>query len=185
MIIGLSGYARSGKDTIGLYLSEEYDYCRRAFADPLREAALAINPYISNDGLRLADIVNGYGWEAAKAYPETREFLQRLGTDFGREFLGEYVWADLGVKGLTPESNFVFTDCRFPSEAERIKDLGGVMWRVTRKGYGPANNHHSEVALDDWTFDAEIYNFGTKVDLRNSVRLAMDVLHRNAAPVSA
>ena len=57
------------------------------------------------------------------------------------------------------------TDVRFPNEAQRIKDLGGVVWRVKRPGVGPANYHESETALDDWPFDAVLENDGNLVDL--------------------
>lgn len=172
MIIGLSGYARSGKDTIGKILIEDYGFEQRSFAQPLKDALLVVNPIIKGE-LRIADVVGAYGWEAAKAYPEVRELLQRFGTDFGRNMIGEFIWADMGVKGLTSDSNVVFTDCRFISEAMRVTSLGGSMWRVTREGYGPVNSHASEVGLDDWRFDQHLFNFGTIDELRIKVRAAM------------
>ena len=184
MIIGLSGYGRTGKDTVGLYLVDEYDYCRRAFADPLKEAVLALNPLIS-DSLRVEDVVRAYGWDVAKSYPEVRRLLQRFGTEFGRKMMGESFWVDISTKNLDIADHVVFTDVRFPSEAQKIVDLGGQVWRVHRKGYGPVNDHASEVAMDDWNFGVHIYNYGTKSDLRNSVRLAMDELHRNSSTVPA
>jgi dephospho-CoA kinase len=36
MIIGLTGYAQSGKDTVANILVENYGYQRVAFADPIR-----------------------------------------------------------------------------------------------------------------------------------------------------
>jgi hypothetical protein len=39
-LVGLVGYARSGKDTFAAALG----YRRLAFADPLKELALAVNP---------------------------------------------------------------------------------------------------------------------------------------------
>jgi dephospho-CoA kinase len=44
MIIGISGYARSGKDTVANYLVEHHEFTRMAFADAMREALLRLNP---------------------------------------------------------------------------------------------------------------------------------------------
>src|SRR5690606_41790072 len=45
-VIGLYGYAGSGKDTVGHTLESLKGYARAAYADPLRQAAEEINPYI-------------------------------------------------------------------------------------------------------------------------------------------
>jgi dephospho-CoA kinase len=46
MIIGIAGYARSGKDAAAKILVEHYGYERRAFADILRSALLTLNPVV-------------------------------------------------------------------------------------------------------------------------------------------
>jgi dephospho-CoA kinase len=45
MIVGISGYARSGKDEAAKALVE-MGFERRAFADKLREFLLALNPMV-------------------------------------------------------------------------------------------------------------------------------------------
>ena len=61
MILGLAGYATSGKDTVGRYLVEEHGFTRLAFADTLKRFALAVNPIVfaSDDGeqMRLYDVL--------------------------------------------------------------------------------------------------------------------------------
>ena len=52
----------------------------------------------------------------------------------------------------------MFTDVRFPNEAQKIKDLGGVVWRIEREGVAPVNSHISEYAILDYPFDAKIPN---------------------------
>jgi hypothetical protein len=47
MIIGLTGKAGSGKDTIGKYIESEYGFKRVAFADKLKELAYASNPLVT------------------------------------------------------------------------------------------------------------------------------------------
>ena len=74
MIIGLTGYARSGKDTVANYLVEHHGYTRVAFADAIRDALYELNPYIANN-LRVAEVVDDYGWDIAKTNPEVRRLL--------------------------------------------------------------------------------------------------------------
>lgn len=109
-----------------------------------------------------------------------REFLQRLGTNAIRNGLHENAWMNAAfaeykpIKEVTKEDagynnewfhvhktkfpNWIFTDCRFPNEAQKIKELGGIIIRIDRPGVKPANNHPSEIALDDWKFDYKIAN---------------------------
>lgn len=46
-IVGLSGYARSGKDEAAKVLVEEFGFTRVAFADKLRDFLYALNPLVT------------------------------------------------------------------------------------------------------------------------------------------
>ena len=46
VVIGLSGYASSGKDTVAQFLIEEHGFEKIAFADPIRNMLLAMNPIV-------------------------------------------------------------------------------------------------------------------------------------------
>jgi hypothetical protein len=167
-VIGISGYARAGKDTIGDYLVE-LGYIRASFADLIRQALYALNPYASN-GVRVKDVIDEHGWEGSKAVdPEIRALLQRLGSDVGRSMIDNDIWVDLTLKNIPDGSKIVFTDCRFPNEAVAIKKFGGELWRVSREGAKPVNNHISETALDDWKFDAHFDNNLTIKELHEKV----------------
>jgi hypothetical protein len=157
-LVGLSGYAQVGKDTVGRILTEKYGFERVSFADKLREVALAIDPLIDAvpgeernqiHTMRLGPLVQQVGWEKAKQWPEVRRLLQVIGTDAGRAILGDNVWVDAAFKPLQPAKKYVFTDVRFPNEATAIRENGGILLRIERPGYGPVNNHPSETALDD------------------------------------
>jgi hypothetical protein len=52
----------------------------------------------------------------------------------------------------------VFSDVRYPNEADAVRKLGGQVWRIERDGHGPANEHTSEHALNKYNFDQRIYN---------------------------
>jgi hypothetical protein len=166
VLIGLSGYAQAGKDTIGKILVDSFGFRRVSFADKLREVALAINPIIDYRALtglgwqevRLDEIVSEHGWELAKGRDEVRRLLQVIGTDAGRAILGDNIWVEAAFKGLEEGGRYVFTDVRFPNEAHAIRERNGKVFRVDRPGYGPVNNHPSETALDNYKFNAHIFN---------------------------
>jgi hypothetical protein len=61
--------------------------------------------------------------------------------------------------------NWVITDMRFPNEALAVKGRGGITIRINKQGVGPARNHISETALDDYDFDYVINNDSSLSDL--------------------
>jgi hypothetical protein len=172
MLIGLSGYARSGKDATAELLCLNYEFKRLSFADPMRNAIYKLNPICSERG-RVADVVDEYGWEIAKATPEVRRLLQVFGTEVGREMFGGNFWIDQAFKQIDPAANVVIADVRFPNEADAIKARGGTVIRINRHNLSAVNGHKSEHALDNYMFDHVIYNDGTLDDLADNVFMLM------------
>ena len=173
VLIGLSGYARAGKDTFGNMLVELHGFERVSFADGIRDVAYACNPVVSTltidrrpRVIKLRTLVDTVGWERAKESSGVRSFLQHLGTEGGRDILGENVWVEAAMRKVRPGGKYVFTDVRYANEAEAIKALGGKVIRVERPGCGPANGHRSEIAMDGWDFDGLIRNDGSIHDLK-------------------
>lgn len=180
MIIALSGYGGSGKDSVADVLVEEYGFKRYAWADTLRLAAAALNPIVAvaPDGeiFRYNDVIELVGYNEAKfMFPEVRVLLQRLGTEVGRNLIGDNVWVDATIARIEREcslsDNIVITDTRFPNEAEAVTGsfTSGYVVRVNRPGVGPAGDHPSETSLDDYDFDYTIENIGTLSDLAAAV----------------
>ena len=169
--VGLAGFARSGKDSVGSVLVSQ-GFVRRSFASPMRVALCRLNPLVDtvNGVMPLMDALYLLGsWEGLKERaPGVRVLLQRFGSDVGREMFGEDFWVDQAFKGLGDES-VVFTDVRFPNEAEAIRGRGGVVWNVVRPGVGVANGHVSESALVGFVFDETIVNDGSLEDLEGKV----------------
>jgi hypothetical protein len=168
MIIGLSGYAQSGKDSTAELLCLNYGYTRLAFADPMRQALMIINPKLDSI-THVSDFVEDYGWDIAKKNPEVRRLLQVLGTDFGRKMLGDDVWIKIALSGIKSEDRVVISDVRFPNEGDAIKKLGGSLWRINRRNHSAVNDHASEHAMDNYMFSHVIYNDGTLDDLSDEV----------------
>ena len=165
MIIGLAGYAGSGKDTVAKILVDDYGFQRRAFADKIRDMLYEINPMAGGEPIQIR--VDADGWDKAKQHPEVRRLLQKLGVA-ARNHLNSNVWVmpvlnDLGT------THCVITDVRFENEAQAIISMGGELWRIERPGVGPVNNHISESELKDYTFDKLIINDGTFDDLKDKV----------------
>jgi len=174
-IIGLSGYARCGKDQVGQALVKR-GWVRVSIGDEIRKALYLLNPLVSGSK-RLVEAVDQYGWETAKtAFPEIRELMQRFGGEVGRDFLGEDTLINLAFKNISEGSRIVVTDCRWLNEAETIKARDGQMWRVVRPGNAPANSHPGEVALDNFPFDLILNNNGTISDLESLVGTALNEL---------
>lgn len=170
MIIGLSGYAQVGKDTVAQILVEEYGYTRIAFADIIKKAAYVLDPIISLDGMRLQHAVEKYGWESAKQVPEVRRLLQVLGSEVGRDLIDPGLWVELTMFAVRAEDKIVISDVRFRNEAEEIKWKHGEIWRVSRiEKDTPVNVHRSETDMDSWDFDQYVANNGTLADLHAEV----------------
>lgn len=167
-LVGVSGLARAGKDTAAAFLVQSYGYQKVGFADALRACAHAVNPIVGFDTLgpvRWSGLFNELGYEAAKDHPEFgtefRRILLAMGTEMGRDILGEDVWVNATLDRMKPGQRYVVADVRFPNEAAAITERGGVVLRVQRRGLDVATiKHASETSLDDWEFDAVVRNDG-------------------------
>lgn len=178
MIIGLAGYAQSGKDTVAQILVDNYGFRRVAFADKVREFVYELNPPMDptfKETVTLQTVVNVNGWEKAKKFKSVRETLQNVGlaarTVFGNDF-----WVKQALREFSPEEKIVITDVRFPNEAEMVKRLNGQVWRVLRPGVNAVNDHISETAMNDYEFDFDIYNDSTVTALSMDIEILMEDL---------
>lgn len=175
MIIGITGYAQSGKDTVAKVLVEHHGFTRLAFADKIRDMLYDLDPIVK-DGFRLRNVVDAYGWEQAKfLFPEVRASLQKLGVS-AREHLDERTWVNAVMSQMIDEENYVITDVRFKNEASVIKAVHGKIWRVTRPGVSAVNAHISESELDGYKVDEVLRNGGTLEELESLVHTRMDSL---------
>ena len=176
MVIGLSGYARSGKDTAADRLVSKHGFSQYSFAAPMKEAMYILNPIVGSDGIgpfKYKNLVDTYGLDKAKeSYPEIRRLLQVFGTEVGRSMFGENFWVDLTLNNIK-EKHAVISDVRFKNEADAIKKAGGQVWRINRHGVGPVTDHSSEIDLDDYNFDHIIDNDYSVMDLHNVIDMLL------------
>lgn len=189
-IVGICGKMRHGKDTAASALVSR-GYIQMAFADPIREALLKMDPIVvasqTPSGItddksypvtwcnRLSKLVAAVGWDEAKKSPDVRAHLQIFGTEVGREMFGQNCWVDYAerkIDALPDDSKVVITDVRFENEAHLIKRLGGLLLWVHRpelESDADVNRHVSERMTVARMADAKIENTGAIEDLHSKV----------------
>ena len=166
-VIGITGKARSGKDTIAEILREK-GYERTALADPLRDIVKGVfHPSEEEQENREQELENWPGWSV-------RKLLQFIGTELFRKNIAEDVWVrSLLLRTRDSEKKFVVSDIRFPNEAEALRSAFGddfTLIRVERPGADGEvgiRGHESEAYTLEG--DVLIQNGGTLDDLRNAV----------------
>jgi hypothetical protein len=144
MIIGLQGYAGSGKSTVAKYLEEHHGFARRHIKQPIADMARVLLRSSGVPESLVDDYVNG----RFKRSPipqlggmvSATEIQQFLGTEFGRNFIHPDIWLDIWSAWAAQHPKVVQESVRFANEAERCD----VIWEVRRPGYGALNGHVSE-----------------------------------------
>lgn len=125
--------------------------------------------------------------------PTPRLLLQLIGTDLFRKQLHPNTWVNASFANYLNNA-WIFTDVRFPNEADSIKEIGGIIIRVNRfiqpncKACDMIDvkkedcnsciyykevldsSHESETALDDYEFDYVIENDSNVEELIKQVK---------------
>ncbi len=197
-VIGLTGFAGSGKSTVASYLGEEHGFTRLSFAGPLKKMLRTLNPIIDitdNEGgneyseVRVGELFK-LGWTEAliKEDPhmggEYRRLLQVLGTDCIRSVDPEF-WVKAGIAQMTdPDGKYVFDDVRFPNEAEVISRLNALgLWHIERPGYEAVNGHASEQHAGNMGEKIFLFNGRDREGLHDQIDVALDMAFSDEATV--
>lgn len=172
-IIGVTGRAGAGKDTVHRILDEQFaDYPvnRLAFADLLKDSAMASLglKYQSANAFKQSGSIEVRIGDT-KFEVSGREYLQRYGAEAHREIFGKNFWIDAAFERLQKGVTIV-TDVRFDNEAASIHEFGGSMWKVERPGDEiKESDHSSEQGVSDALIDQFLINDGSIDDLRTQV----------------
>lgn len=178
-IIGITGYAQSGKDEVAKIL-KKFGYTRIALADALKEGLYNINPYVRSyhqlsiydKFVKLQDLVDTLGWDEAKKNEDVRDLLQRYGTEGGRNIFGEDIWINIIEKKIRDHnvSKIVIPDIRFINEVNWVLNQeNSLLIKIIRPRVGSINGHISDKGIDDDLCDILLYNDGTIEDLEEVI----------------
>ena len=171
-VIGLTGLARSGKDTAADVICSEFGYRRVAFAGPLKEAAAILL------NRSLEEVSTGPRDQVLPEFGFTiREFLQKLGTECLRRTFREDFWivrAEQSIAQAKAEGarGVVITDVRFDNEAAMVKNCGGRVLEVVRPGL-VRMDHASEKGVSSGYIDGVIHNDSTLAEFKERVAAIM------------
>lgn len=156
MLIGITGKARAGKDTLASALKEK-GFISYSFAYPIKEACRVIFGW--ND-----DHLYGHLKEVVDPFYEfsPRHAMQTLGTEWGRQTLREDIWTRIAEDFLKKNKDVVIPDVRFDNEAEFILNNGGILIHLIRPNQETIglSDHASENGISENLLRRamEIYN---------------------------
>lgn len=157
--IGFVGFKQVGKSTASKYLEDNYGFVRLNFKDGLLEEIKNNFPDLLTYFLHLykcQDIK-----ELFDTKPEgVRCLLQNYGTEVRRRDKHSY-WVDRWKHTHMSNAfeNYVTDDVRFLNEAQAVRDMGGILIRLTRPDITSGGSHTSETEqldiVTDYTIECE------------------------------
>lgn len=163
MIIGITGPARSGKDTVADYIIKQiYGYTKASFADPMKDMLLT-GLCLTNDQL--------YGDEKElidHRYKQSPRYLmQTLGTEWGRKLIHPDIWVQAMATRIKPQT--VIPDVRFENEAKFVRERGILIHVTDRHIDTKIIQHSSEDGVLPIHNDYMIKNNGTLEELYTTI----------------
>lgn len=170
MIIGIVGTAQSGKDTvasllINIFKKRKIHFNRVSFAGGLK---LMFKPLFPDSNTEEFKILKQY-----KDFTG-RDLLEHLGKSMLK--LDQDFWIDVAFKDVDiTKDNIIFTDVRKTREAEKIKEAGGILIKVTRET--KMARLHSERYISRIKTDYEIENMESLVELANKVSIVANKIY--------
>ena len=147
-LLGITGKARSGKDTAADFLVAN-GWVRYRFADPLKAAIRVMFGLteVHTDGVYKERPIPWLG-------VSPRQLMQTLGTEWGREMIRDDIWLRVADKILIDVEDqgaigVVIPDVRFPNEAAWIRNHGGTVVELKRTAAEQVHAHVSEAGIDE------------------------------------
>jgi dephospho-CoA kinase len=178
--IALTGKMRAGKDELSNHLYIKYGFDRVAFGDALKKNAHATFPWVSEFSKPRA-LYQAYG-----------QLMRQIEPD---------VWinhAERAVKGAidfrvgtrAEQVGIVLTDLRQPNEYEWARNNGYTIIRVTApdedriaRAIAAGDDftahdltHETELAIDSFEVDHELYNDGTVDELKAQIDAILEAI---------
>ena len=185
--VAFTGEMHHGKSTCAEYLCCKHGYVEYTFSGPLKTGVMELFDFSYEQTYgEEKDQIDQF-WGVSPRY-----LLQQIGTNLFRNKLKIYLpnlmlqkslWVDNFFKWFNKTgsyTNFVVSDCRFPDEAQAIKESNIKLYRVVRPSLQQNNSQHqqqspnikhaSEFLQKNIIVDCEIINDGTKEELYDKVQ---------------
>lgn len=167
VLIGITGRAGAGKDTMADELAEKHGFLKMPFAGPLKMAAKVLFGFSDQqmNDRELKECMNDY-WGITH-----RSALQKLGTECMRGVFGQDFWLKrwmLSYSEWRDTDHIVVPDVRFENEANLIRNCGGSIVHIRRPNNTNAipQTHASEAGIAINPNDIVIDNVGEVKQLR-------------------
>ena len=208
MIIGVTGFIGSGKDTVANYLTTFHGFKRISFAGTLKDACAAVFGWnrdmlegTTKSSREWREQVDPW-WSERLNIPELtpRWVLQQWGTEVCRNGFHNDIWvASVENQLRQTKDNIVITDCRFNNEVSAITNAGGITLRVERGerpewyesaiAYNRGPNGNSSWSLSKSKLDklkihaSEYSSVGLKYDYYLNNNTTIDDLHQQVESI--
>ena len=159
-IIGITGKAGSGKDTVANYFVSSKNYIQLTFGGAVKDIVQIITGWPR-------EMIEGQTPESRNlretiVHPNynmtCRQLMQFVGTDLFRNNLDPNIWVNIvhdKIKKIISDGNgnengngngnirgIIVSDVRFDNEAQFIKSIGGIIIKINRGSVDNANSGH-------------------------------------------
>lgn len=176
-LIGLCGPKGCGKSEVAHKIYERVwpdDVKIISFAGPMKRAIfqMAFNHIYSWDEFLGLDKEKPREELCGKSI---RYALQTLGTEWGRNCIGESFWVNAAMREVEEECANVFDDTRYYNEAKAIKARGGLVLQIKRESvYEAGDKHASEAGVSHEFVDYVIDNTGSLDETVDNILEVLD-----------
>jgi hypothetical protein len=188
-LIGLSGKAESGKDTVArlimnhvsgieytewqyqaTYRNPKYQVSVYGFADPIYKMLSTLT------GKPVIWLMQNKDWVFQGK--TVRQLLQTLGTEWGREMVNEDLWINLidvrrkenRKENETSDDDIqIIVDIRRENEAAYVRSNGGEVWHIYRGVDIDILDHTSEKGIEVMGGDKILLNYGSIEELNSKI----------------
>ena len=139
IIIGICGFAGSGKDTIANHLIETHGFKKLSFASVLKDIVSILFSWdremlegLTKESRKWRETKDEWWSKKLERTITPRYVLQDLGTDLFRNHFDQNFWSVILERKLNNYEKVVITDCRFENEFSMIRNNGGIIIHIER-----------------------------------------------------
>lgn len=175
-LIGISGLAHTGKDTLANFLKEKRkEIVIESFATPIKEIMVNYFGFTREQvyDQRLKEIEDKF-WNITP-----RKLMQLIGTEMFRKNFRYDVWVKVFEKKIlnNPNNFFVVADVRFNNEAEMVIRNNGIVIKILRNSDNVVNmSHESEKGIDENLVHIFLDNNGDLNDLKKNANIILNLI---------